>query len=369
MYLKPLLAERKFKPPFHPTIPVLDLNDFHHPKSRPQFIQELSQALKDVGFFAVLNPGVNQKALDAAYLAAESFFAESTEVKMACHDPNNNGCRGYVPSETAKESTTKDFKEFFHVGPETQASIKPNLWPQNPHFKQATTSLFNALEQHIHPIQQALALSLDCPEDFFCQMTTGGELKLRAIHYPANPPKDAIWAAAHTDIDLFTILPRSTNQGLQVKNKLGIWVDVKVPEDAFIINAGDMLENLTNGLYRSSHHRVIHRAGQGPRLSMVMFVHPKTKDDLSPLDSCIQRTGGIAKFPTASQEELLAERMVDLGLASDETLTMLANSGLVERLIDLGRASPRVLQTLKINNLASGKILDTIAQFEANLFE
>lgn len=169
---------------------------------------------------------------------------------------------------------------------------------------------------------------------------------MRAIYYPPNPPADRIWAAAHTDINLFTILPRATTAGLQVLNREGQWVDVSVPDNAFVINASDMLENLSNGEFRSGLHRVVDTGtGQG-RLSMVLFIHPHATGRLDPLPQCIERTGGVRRYADAMQWELLAERLADLGLASPELLQKLAESGLMERLIEVGRASPEALQAL-----------------------
>lgn len=38
---------------------------------------------------------------------------------------------------------------------------------------------------------------------FINEMIEEGDCLMRAIHYPANPPEDAVWAGAHTGIDFF----------------------------------------------------------------------------------------------------------------------------------------------------------------------
>lgn len=169
---------------------------------------------------------------------------------------------------------------------------------------------------------------------------------MRALHYPANPPANAIWAGAHTDIDLLTILPRSTAQGLQVLNIEGAWVDVVVPDGAFIINCGDMLENLTNGHFKSAVHRVVDSGRGEERYSVVFFVHPRSNDGMGPLPSFIEKTGGVKKYADVTRLELLAERLIDLGLASPSLMEFFVDSGAIEKLREVGRFSPKAEKAL-----------------------
>jgi isopenicillin N synthase-like dioxygenase len=351
---------------FDPTIPVLDMLDFHDPSRRGQFVADMAQALREVGFFAVLNPGVDMAALDRAYASAQAFFACSPREKLQVCDLSNNGQRGYVPGESAKGESTGDFKEFFHVGrtltaeQEERLAYSPNLWPKTMELQSPLTELFSALEVHMLPLQEALAEALGEPANFLSDMTKEGDVLLRAIHYPPHPPEGQEWAAAHTDINLFTILPRATARGLQVQNEAGDWVDVIVPEGAFVVNCGDMLQNLSNGEFRSARHRVVDSGEGCDRYSMVLFVHPRSEDDLSPRPQCIARTGGVQKYPNANRLELLSERLVELGLASDSMVEYLAQSGLMERQLDLGRASPEAMQVIYERGLASERVTHAV---------
>jgi isopenicillin N synthase-like dioxygenase len=225
-------------------------------------------------------------------------------------------------------------------------------------------ALYAALEKYMAPLEMAMAEAIGAPKDLFTEMTGEGDVLLRAIHYPATPPKNRMWAAEHTDIDLFAILPRATAEGLQVQNRQGEWIDIKVPENAFIVNGGDMLENITNGEFRSGLHRVIAKDDGYERYSMVLFVHPRSKDHLDPLPNCIERTGGIRKYANATRLELLEERLVDLGLASQAMMQHLADSGLMERLIEVGRASPKAMKKLSAAGLASAAVLQELARLE-----
>jgi len=347
---------------FDATIPVLDMQDFHNPKKRAQFLSKLEVALQDVGFFALVNTGVDPEILDKAYAASKEFFNKDLQKKMKINDPTNNGQRGYVLSESAKGMEHKDFKEFLHIGRELsntkleEVQGYPNIWPTYMDLKGPMMALFEALEEGMIPLQQAFAALVKKPADYFANMTKEGNCLIRSIHYPANPPKGHIWAAEHTDIDLFTILPRATADGLQVKNKEGKWIDVKVPDGAFVINVGDMLENVSNGLFRSSVHRVVDGERSEERFSLVFFVHARGEDDFSPLPYCIKKSGGVKKYANGTEWDLLCERLADLGLASPEMLEDLGKSGFLERQIAVKRESLDAMRAVQKAGFASSVV-------------
>lgn len=348
---------------FDATIPVLDMNNYFKSETKDQFVQELYNALHEVGFFAVVNSGVDTAVLDRGYQACFDFFALSLDEKMKNFFPASGGQRGYCPGESAKGASYGDFKEFYHVGRERSQEMAralhtwQNVWPQEFNLKDPLNALFNALQEYTIPLSTAMADAIGAPSELFKEMIADGEVLMRAIHYPANPPQDQLWAAEHTDIDLFTILPRATADGLQVQNRQGEWIDIKVPENAFIINGGDMLENITNGEFRSGLHRVVAKEDGYERYSLVYFVHPLSHQRLDPLDICIARTGGVRKYANATRWELLEERLVDLGLASAEMVQHLGECGLMERLIQVGRASPKAMNKLKEAGVASQAVL------------
>lgn len=358
---------------FDATIPVLDMNGYFHPDFRDGFVRELHSALKEVGFFAVVNTGVDVAILDEAYDRAKEFFSLSFDQKMAASDRNANGQRGYVPTESPKGQETWDCKEFFHVGRELNSEQQErlgywkNVWPEEINLKKPLCKLFEALGTYMVPLQEAMAEAIGERKDLFYEMTEEGDVLLRAIHYPANPPENQLWAGEHTDIDLFTILPRATAEGLQLLNQEGNWITVKVPENAFIVNAGDMLENITNGEFHSGLHRVKAVEENVERYSMVIFIHPRRDDRLDPLPGCVARTGGVKRYANATRIELLEERLVDLGLASETMLRELADSGLMERLILVGRASPKAMRKLAEAGLASPAVLAELQKIEASV--
>jgi isopenicillin N synthase-like dioxygenase len=351
-------------------IPVVDMRDYYDENKQGAFLDTLYDAMTQVGFFAVRNTGVDVKIVQAAYQEAEDFFKRDTEDKMQCFVKELNGQRGFVPGEVAKGNSRKDKKEFYHIGRE--GSYPQNVWPIESSFKTALTSLYDELEQYVIPLQQAIIATInrhaktDLPLDLLNVTTKEGNTLLRALYYPAlpreqiNPDVPLYWAAPHTDIDYLAILPYATEKGLQVEMN-GQWLNVVVPDDAFIVNIGDMLENLTNGLFVSARHRVMAQEPNKDRFSMVLFVHPTDETPLDPLPACIELTGGVQLYAPGTRNEFLWERLLELNIAP-MLLEPYAKTGHTERQLRYGRQSPQVVQLLIENGMASPELLEAIGQ-------
>lgn len=107
-----------------------------------------------------------------------------------------------------------------------------------------------------------------------------------------------------------------------------------------------MLENLSNEYFRSSVHRVVDPGEGLERFSIVFFIHPNANDALNPLSNMIAKTGGIRRYANVTRLELLAERLIDLGLASKELMEFFVQSGAIAKLQEMGRFSPKAEKAL-----------------------
>lgn len=288
---------------FASTIPVVDISKFHNTATRKEFLESLEKAL-EVGFFAVINPGVDISAIEKGYSAFSDFFKSSRQDKMTMHRPELSGQRGYTPGETALGSNSADSKEFVHIGQSR------NVWPSHMKLEEPAMELYAKLRELGQPILQAIALLLGKSDDYLTSMTKDGDDLMRALHYTANP-KDGIWAAEHTDIDLLTLLPHASEKGLEVQIK-GEWVPVYVPKNALIVNVGDMLETFSNGRWPSCNHRVKSTTPDTERESIVFFIHPTSETVIKPL------ANEPAKYPEGTRLEYLFLRLFSLRLLSGE---------------------------------------------------
>lgn len=373
--LVPLIA---YAEDFDPTITVVDMVDFDNPEKKQEVVLELREAMHDNGFFAVVNTGIDSSVINDAFAAAAEYFGLEEEQKMEQYAPETDGQRGYIPfgSEKAKGVKAHDFKEYYHIGrlfSEEQLerlNYPANIWPEKTAFKEKMQEYVSCLETYMRKLQAMIALAMGCEEDFFESITGEGEGLLRVVHYPPMEQnfvdEEAIWAGAHTDINMFTILPEATAEGLEVQRGDGTWMPVYAKKDSMIVNVGDMTEAFTNGYFRSSVHRVKAPKGKqtSPRYSMVFFVHGKKDDLVYPLPHCVSWTGEEEKFAHATVLELKAERFTDNRQASDDLVQFLADSQVVDRLIDVKRASYDAMCVLRERGLASEKVLRYLDELE-----
>ena len=152
--------------------------------------------------------------------------------------------------------------------------------------------------QSIGVAVQHLLPAFECPTSW-----------LRLLHYPsqrADAPDDLFGSAPHTDFGAITIVAQDDVAGLQVLTPAGQWLDVPVIENAFIVNVGDMLHRWSNGILKSTPHRVINRTGK-ERYSCAFFYDPYVDTVVKPLSECITTDRPVQFEPVHYGDFLRAE--------------------------------------------------------------
>jgi len=307
------------------SLTVCDLSDYRAGGARrEQFINSLGESLQDIGFFALTGHGISTEAIKKSYEVSEEFFSLPQETKAKYEQSTISRQRGYTPYgvEHAKDNPAPDLKEFWQTGRSIDDENFPkNIWPnETPEFEQSIDGLYNAMESMSLELLSAASIYLGKDADWLPSMAENGNTILRVIHYPAlgdDAPEGAVRSAKHEDINLITLLVGATADGLQVMDHDGTWIEVEGNHDHIIVDSGDMLQNLTNGLFKSTTHRVVNPPDtQTDRYSMPMFVHPRNEIDLTPLPEFIALTGGEALYDSINAGDYLHQRLVEIGLAS-----------------------------------------------------
>ncbi len=279
--------------------------------------REIDETLREVGFFQVVDHGVDQARADAAWNAARDFFDLPLADKRAVERPEG-GLYGYFPmlSESLTASLggrfAGDLKESFNMGPgirldhtpvdETEATLlTSNVWPE------AFGSLQNAWQAHYadmgalaNRLMSMFALGLDLPADFFAPHIDRAPSALRAINYPQQtdePEVGQLRAGAHTDYGTLTILRQETGRaGLEVHDEAAqAWVPIPPVEGALVINIGDLMARWTNDRWASTLHRVVNpdaapgssAGGSTRRQSMPFFHNANYSALVECLPSCV----------------------------------------------------------------------------------
>lgn len=291
---------------------------------------ELGRSFEEYGFAVVRDHGIPQELIDRAEEKSKAFFALPEATKMAYKIEGGGGARGYTPfgTETAKDADIFDLKEFWHVGrslPEGHplaSYMAPNLWPSEVEgFRDTFSSLYLAFEKAGLRVLEAIALHLGLDRQFFTPTVEDGNSVMRLLHYPPlgdDAPEGAIRAAAHGDINTITLLLGAEEAGLELLTRQGEWKAVDVPEGALVINVGDMLDRQTNGVLRSTTHRVVNPRGEAAkrsRFSMPFFLHFRPDYVIETLPSCIEPGHESEAPPPISSHEFLQQRLREINLA------------------------------------------------------
>ncbi|KYK61520.1 hypothetical protein DCS_02662 [Drechmeria coniospora] len=237
-------------------IPLIDLAGNEIDVSR-----KLVAAAEDHGFIYIRNVGadITPASVDEAFSLSKMLFESPVEEKQKCSIQQNN--RGW----SSMHSETLDPKH------------------------QRVGDFFS----RVHPV------AIDS--------SSSGSV-LRFLRYPApesvSHDADDVRAGAHSDYGSITLLFRLKGQaGLEILKKDNSWAPVPVcppgtdkdPSPPILVNIGDLLSYWTNGLFRSTVHRVVFptagekvavgESNSGPRYSIAYFCHPVGSARLEPVPS------------------------------------------------------------------------------------
>lgn len=309
------------------SIPVVDLADFsgNDRNKKNEFVRALGNAYETMGFVSVKNHGIPGDLINQLYENVQRFFSLPLEKKRKYEIENLNGQRGYTSfgKEHAKGSNAPDLKEFFQYGQTIEHNDK-NIYPENIivkegfQFNEILSEAYRYFEKSGAVLLKAIALHLKLPENYFEEYLINGNSILRCIHYPPieEEPKSAIRSEQHEDINLITLLVGASADGLQILTRQDEWINVTSLPDQVVVNAGDMLQRLTNNKLKSTTHRVINpprKLWHTSRFSIPFFLHPRSGMSLACLEACIDADHPKAYTDTTAGD-YLDERLKEIGL-------------------------------------------------------
>lgn len=246
----------------------------------PTAPQDFCRSLHETGFAVLSHHPLSQDLVDGIYTEWLGFFATQAKHRYAARPQQSGRFDGYFStavSETAKNHTQRDLKEFFHIYPWGCYPVEVSDAARQ--YYTAGSKLAAQLLQWVDdnsptPVKTGYAMPLSKMIEA-CEQTM-----LRVLHYPplsGDEAPGAVRAAAHGDINLLTLLPAATAPGLQVLGQDQIWYDVPCDFGLLIVNTGDMLAEASGNYYPSTVHRVLNPTGPErlkSRISMPLFLHP-----------------------------------------------------------------------------------------------
>jgi len=259
---------------------MLDTVDYNDPEAPQKFVD----SLRTTGFGVLRNHPIEQAAVDNIYKHWQAFFDGESKQNYQFNPDRFDGFFPAQQAEAAKGRLVRDIKEYYHFYPWGQcpAELKQELDTYYQRTCDLASELLSWVEQHSPAEVKTLY------REPLSDMMAGSEQSLlRVLHYPplqGDEQPDAIRASAHEDINLLTVLPAANEPGLQVLCKDGSWLDVPCDFGNLIVNIGDMLQEVTQGYFPSTTHRVINPQGSSQnksRISLPLFLHPRPEVVLS----------------------------------------------------------------------------------------
>jgi isopenicillin N synthase-like dioxygenase len=307
-------------------IPLIDLESICEKSEmdRKALINKFGEGLREVGFVAVKAPASLISLISEVNSTMKDYFSQKIEEKE--NDIHGNyGQTGFSRqgNETAAGAKKADLKETYFIPPNFQR------WPINkPEFQQVMQAYHAAMTQIAAQLMEFVAEYLSEPtEDVSKSMSSANNL-VRLAFYPAPKPTDdpeAVWAAAHEDLNALTLLPPSTIPGLQLLTKDGKWKSVIVPQGYIIVNTGEQLQMKTAGMIKATRHQVINPGGEyarSERYASIFFASWSDAYSLKPFDSCIckvtanlteeTKSAYLQQFPAVNVKDNLDSRLIEM---------------------------------------------------------
>ncbi|TKA69823.1 hypothetical protein B0A55_07504 [Friedmanniomyces simplex] len=337
-------------------IPVIDIRP-----SNADAPKQLLDAATRYGFVFIENNeiGIAPEDIDHMFDLSQQFFASPIDLKQEVSISSNKAGKNHgwlsrgvekLDPSTQQRPDVKDHLRAFNLGePLNNTLPQPLPAPLKPHAQTLLTFQTNC-QRLSHSILRLVAVALDLDENWFTLRHSppgGGGGKpsgtiFRMLYYPqldddeknSSEHSVEIRAGAHSDYESLTLLFQQPGQpGLEIRMPSGEWAGVPVnphvsdtsrstgSEEAgvccekktqqqqqqralpILVNIGDLLEDWTGGLLKSTVHRVVFPprggggqggggqggGGGGDRYSMAYFCHPLDEALLEPVPSRLVR--------------------------------------------------------------------------------
>jgi len=247
---------------------TLDLSRYLHgsDQDKAKFADELGAAMRGIGFVIFEGHGIDHALIEAAEAAIPRVFLESPLDHKLNYRAERHGAvsEGYFPIKETSD-IHPDLVEGWVFGrrafdlDEAADFTAGDFWPL-PELEPIFRRVVEAELPLFKPIMQAVLQSLGCDPHLYDDKLTAPNLGLRLNYYPPLTAEDQATGAGrllgHEDIDLFTLLPASKVEGLQVLRRNGKWVRLNAPRGSLIMNTGDYMQRITNDILPSTTHRV-----------------------------------------------------------------------------------------------------------------
>ncbi|ESQ30788.1 hypothetical protein EUTSA_v10012193mg [Eutrema salsugineum] len=284
-------------------IPIIDMS-----QERSRVSMQIVKACETLGFFKLVNHGVDQTTISRMDQESINFFAKPVHEKKSVKPANQPFRYGFRDIGLNGDSGEVEYLLFHTNDPAFLSQLS---------VSSAVNCYIEAVKQLAREILDLTAEGLGVPPHTFSRLISSvdSDSVLRVNHYP---PSDQFFGGAtlsdksvsltrvgfgeHTDPQILTVLRSNGVGGLQVSNSDGLWVPVSPDPSAFCVNVGDLLQVMTNGRFISIRHRAL-TYGKESRLSTAYFAGPPLQAMIGPLPVMVKTVNQPRLYQTFTWSE------------------------------------------------------------------
>ncbi len=258
----------------------------------------LTAAIERMGFVAVRNHGVPLDQIESMRELLVELFELEDDTKREYAITRTN-YRGFIPlgfftpNRDDPGAPAPDVYEGFKLHWEVDASSPlrkespiygPNRWvPGVERMRETVLDYWASCERLASTLLEAFEHALGlCPGELLSRCDRP-VTNMTLLHYPpTDPGEDRFGIHPHKDTNVLTILSPDPVGGLFVRSGAGDWIEAVCPDDALLINVGDMMEVWSGGRYPSTPHKVVNVTG-AERYGFPWFLVPSHDEVIEPV--------------------------------------------------------------------------------------
>ena len=294
---------------------ALDLSIYDQPNGKKILTEQLNDAIKNVGFFYIVNYGLTQEQVDRQFAIGKAYFELPDEEKIKYRSARELGkYNGYKPrGEYHIKDGVYDNIEIYNMGKKFDQTREPQAELLQEHWDEITGFGNHVQEQIVKKLLTLFALVMELPEDYFierCRQEDESDCHLRYMKYTHRTPEmnaklEGLYTGGHTDFGICTLLWRQPIAALQVRDSEGSWKWVKPHAGSITVNIADSLQFMSGGYLKSSIHRVAAPPADQEhldRIGLLYFVRPTDDVELLPVKSPLLDRLGIKPEPVQTKD-------------------------------------------------------------------